>query len=256
MRAAWLVLVVTIAVMERDAGACSCMSPAAVLLTPDRGDDVPLNARVRVEVPASGALSPVVLRVHKGAEVPATTRSATGGFYRSVELTPKKPLEPKTRYEVAYVDSDRHPSTIVFGTFTTGTTTDTAAPRIDAMGSATPHRVGAVSPGGVIVLSSCSTSDPWIVIDGVSASDRAGAQLAFGVWRADPNGVVDDSKPPAATLLAHDGTLTLGRISTCDPHTFALPDKGVVVLGIAAIDEAGNKSATKRLRVDMSAAVP
>src|SRR6185369_686768 len=97
---------------------------------------------------------------------------------------------------------------------------------------------------GVIVMSSCATSDPWITVDGLSATDRQGAQIAWAVWRADASGTIDDTKPPAATLLANDkGILTLGRTSTCDPHTFALPDKGIVTLGLAALDEAGNKSA-------------
>jgi hypothetical protein len=58
------------------------------------------------------------------------------GTGRAVELTPVTPLEPSTRYEVATVDASKVPPNRVSGTFTTGRTTDTTAPRIDAMGPA------------------------------------------------------------------------------------------------------------------------
>src|SRR4051812_37614419 len=103
----------------RDADACSCMDPPPVLITPDRNDEAPLNTRVRVEVPFAKDVPDVVLRVHKGDVVPTTKRAAKGDWLAFVELVPKKPLDPKARYEIGYVDETRHPSTIVFGTFTT-----------------------------------------------------------------------------------------------------------------------------------------
>jgi hypothetical protein len=237
--------------IARDANACSCMDPPPVLLTPDRNDDAPLNTRVRVEVPFSKDVPDVVLRVHKGDVVPATKRAVKGDWVAFVEVVPKKPLDPKTRYEIGYVDPMRHPSTIVFGTFTTGIASDTTAPRIETFGGAIAHK-------DTMRTNSCSVSNPRVVIDGLASSDpgRAGAQIAWSVWRADANGVVDDTKPPAATLLEQNGAITLGRTSSCDPRSFDLPEKGVVTLGIAAVDEAGNKSATRKVRVDLGAAVP
>src|SRR4051812_31398136 len=102
MKAPHVVLLALIAgaAIPRDAHACSCREPPPVLLTPDRNDEAPLNTRVRVEVPMAGDVPDVVLRVHQGDVVPATKRATKGAWLASVEIVPKKPLDPKTRYEI------------------------------------------------------------------------------------------------------------------------------------------------------------
>jgi len=238
-----------------DATACSCAGPRIALLGPTQIDDAPLNTRVRVEMPdpnasrvAGGGL---VVRAHGGAVVPTTSRSiAPGRWLATLELTPNAPLAPATRYEVAVVDPTAHPSVTVLGTFKTGTTTDATAPRLDALGVAhavrNPHPIGSM----------CQVAGPWIVLDGVAATDpgRADAKLVFGVWLGDAAGNVDANKPPTAIRRAHEGRLHLGQSSACDPYLFPLPAKGVVWLGIAALDEAGNASTMRKVKVDLDAA--
>lgn len=234
---------------EREAGACSCAGPRLTLLSPERVDDAPLNAKVRVEVPANGSSGKITLRVVGGAEVAVTmNRYKPGGWLELVELVPKAPLGASTRYEVASVDLDQYPSTVVFGTFRTGVSADTTAPRVERLGAAVAHR-SRRSGGG-----SCQVAGPWVTIEGVRAVDpgRAEAQLAVGVWLGDAAGNVDASKPPTAIVSPFKGTLHVGRTSLCDPHDFPLPKGGSAWLGVAALDEAGNASGLRKMRVDLS----
>jgi hypothetical protein len=247
------------ALPARDADACSCAAGPPAMITP--GPIAPLNAHVRIEVASYASTSSVFeLRVHKGAPVATTSKKTSPGLVDATELVPLAPLAPHTRYDVAEIVRDMHPPIVVFGTFETGDAADTTAPRIDRNGVAQAHSLSAVRAGsGFHVLrSTCSAVEPRIEIEGIHASDpgRADAKLAFAIWRAEASGRIDDTRAPAATLLANGDSLVIGRSSICDPHNFALADKGVVVLGVAAVDEAGNKSPTRTLRVDMSAAVP
>ena len=241
--------------LERDAGACSCVEPHAALVDPDRVDDAPLNARIRLETPASGIASAAggtaVLRVHHGSEAPTSSRLiAPGGWVSMIELTPSASLAPATQYEVALLDPTAFPSATVIGTFRTGDARDTVPPRIDAMGPAVAfknsHAQGAA----------CQVPGPWVIIEGVRAEDpgRPKAQLVFGVWLADRAGNVDVKNPPTAMVTSHDGTLRIGQTSLCDRHSFPMPKTPFMQLGIAALDEAGNVSAVRRVRVDLAGA--
>src|SRR3954467_12567514 len=120
--------------LEREAGACSCLGPQTALLGPDRVDDAPLNARVRLVTPASGGRSAgalAVLRVHGGNDVALTrTTIAPGGSLSTIELVPTARLSAATQYEVALVEPGSVPETTVIGTFRTGSAPDTIAPRI------------------------------------------------------------------------------------------------------------------------------
>ncbi len=261
---ALVVLSAALVSTEREVGACSCAGPDATLLAPERVDDAPLNARIRFEIPSPSSTLPalsatsaaaaggVVLRVHgRAATVAATTRAiATGGSTSFVELTPSAPLEPSTQYEVATVDATQIPSSRVFGTFRTGRASDGTAPRIDAMGPAIAFKN--TNPMG----SMCMVPGPWVTIEGVVAEDpgRRDAQLVYAVWLGDASGAIDTRKPPTAVATAHAGRLDLGRTSLCDPHAFPFPTSGAAWLGIAVMDEAGNTSAVRRMRVDLAGA--
>jgi hypothetical protein len=234
----------------RDAGACSCVGPEVALLSPDRVDDAPLNVRVRADVPSYGSSGApqVVLRVHGGAVVETTSRSIPSGSVTTVELTPKRPLAAQTRYEIAAVDTSRRPSITIFGTFKTGDATDTVAPKLDTLGVVTAHKAtNAIS-------SACQASGPWVTLDGVVASDpgRAGAQLGLAIWLGDGAGKVDDTKTPTAIEPLHGSSVQIGRSSICSPRSFPFPQTGQPWLGIALVDEAGNRSATRRVRVDLT----
>jgi hypothetical protein len=234
----------------REAGACSCVGPQSALLTPDRVDDAPLNTRVRVELASSKGGGRLVLRaVGSSADIPTAARTMTpGGWLEIVELVPQKPLAPDTRHLVALVDRAQHPTTTVIGTFKTGTSTDTSAPRIDAFGTATAHRNAGLVGGG-----SCSVPGPWVTIDTIRADDpgRRDAQIVFGVWLGDASGRVDATKPPTTILRSYDGGLNIGQMSLCDPRSFPLPSSRFAWLGIAALDEAGNASALRKVHVEL-----
>lgn len=239
--------------VEREAGACSCGGPVVALIGPDRVDDAPLNTKVRLEMPNLGAVASMVLRVHGSGKVVVTTaRSFTpGGWLSFVELTPSAPLEPSTQYEVATVEPTKVPSTTVIGTFHTGTTADTTPPHLDSVGA--PLAFKNINPMG----SACQVAGPWINIDGVRAADpgRPDAQLVYGVWLGDAGGNIDAKRPPTALLSAIEVEhLQIGQSSVCDPRGFPIPKAAVMWLGIAAIDEAGNTSAVRRVRVDLAGA--
>jgi hypothetical protein len=251
------------ATTEREAGACSCAGPQTVLVAPDRADDVPLNARIRVDAlspahvnapPRLNGASSLVLRVYPtGAVVPTTLRTfAAGGQLAIAELVPSALLAPATQYDVALHDALDWPTTTVVGTFRTAKTSDTTAPRIHAVGAATAFK--SAHTGGT-----CEVAGPWVTIEGISADDpgRPDAQLLYAVWLGDSAGNVDTKKPPTALVRAHDGMLELGQTSLCDAHDFPIAKKAAFMwLGIAAIDEAGNTSAERKVRVDLAGARP
>lgn len=230
-----------------DASACSCVGPRDVLVGPDRIEDAPTNTRIRVEVAEAARASGVVVRVSGAdAAVETTSRTWPSGYLTFVELTPKKPLAPSTRYEIAVVDKSKFPSTTVLGTFKTGTTADAVAPKLDAIGTTAAH--GNAHAGG----GDCSIKGPWVDIGPITVDDpgRPAAKLVYAVWAGDANGNVDTSKPPNAMLLPHQKSVTLGKRSLCDPHGYDLPKTPLATFAIAAVDEAGNTSAPKRFRVD------
>lgn len=241
---------------EREAGACSCGGPDIALVAPERVDDAPLNAKVRIDAPSAGAVTPgasgPILRVHDGGRVvPSTSRTiAPGGSSSSLEITPTSALAPSTQYEIAMLDPSRVPATIVIGTFKTGTTLDTTAPRLDSVGNVSAYKN--VNASG----SSCQVPGPWVTIDGLRAEDpgRPNAQLVYGVWLGDAAGNVDTKKPPTSVQRLDNGRLHVGQTSLCDPNAFPIPKAPIMWLGIAAIDEAGNTSPARRVRVDLAGA--
>lgn len=230
-----------------DARACSCVEPRDVLVGPSRIDDAPTNARIRVEVADAARAGSVVVRASgDAAAVETSRRTWPSGSLTFVELTPKKPLAPSTRYEIAIVDKNKFPSTTVLGTFKTGTAADTTAPKLDAIGTAVAQ--GNARAGG----GDCSIKGPWVDVGPFTVDDpgRPNAKLVYALWSGDANGNVDTSKPPSAMLLPHHKSLTIGQRSLCDPHGFDLPKTPFGSFAIAAVDEAGNTSAPKRFRVD------
>jgi hypothetical protein len=234
------------ALLDRGARACSCFGPRPALVSPGPDHPAPVTSRVRALVPihrAAGAT--VVLRPPGGAPVAVATASRSMGGVDLVELTPSAPLAPDTRYEIALHSPGQYPSTFVFGTFRTGATRDVKAPRIDAIGVAGAH----ANPGAM--SSMCQSADTVVTLDGISVSDpdRDGAEIALGVWIADAAGRVDTKKLPVYWAVPKNGHVQLGRTSICDPRELPLPNAPAVTLGVAAIDESGNTSPVKLVRV-------
>jgi hypothetical protein len=238
---------------EPESHACSCVGPQLSFLSPAHADDAPLNVHVRLEAPSSGlSARALVLRVHDGPTVATQVRTTPGPSVTIAELVPTAALSPLTRYEVATVDTTKHPSTIVIGTFQTGTSTDTRPPRLERVGR--PRTTINTQFGG----GDCSIQGPWITVGGIVASDpdRPGAQLAYGVWQADKGGKLDTTRPPDALVFPRQkDTIAIGQTSLCDVHAFTF-DSAVVSLAIAAIDESGNASPPVRLRADVTRSTP
>jgi hypothetical protein len=234
--------------------ACSCFGPALSVLTPQRPEGVPTNTRVRVMVPAVSqgqSLPTLALRTRGGAEVAARSRVYPDAAESLVELTPVSPLAPDTRYEIAVVDSTRHPATTVVSTFVTGKDADVSAPVLDSLGTVAV-KMNLHFGGG-----DCSIAGPWVTVDGFRVHDpgRSDAELLFGVWGRNAQGVLDTNRPPDALLAPYRQALTIGRSSLCDMRDFPL--KGPIVpLAIAVVDEAGNTSAKRRINVDVTRTSP
>jgi hypothetical protein len=161
------------------------------------------------------------------------------------ELTPRAPLAKNTRYSVALIRTDQKPSTWVFGSFRTTTEVDHQAPSLAPLGKV-------ISGGGGAMFSMCDTSDVYANVHSVVGSDpgRANARLLYGVWIGDPAGKIDGTKPPTGLLEVEEGNwLAIGNADLCNMLKFPFPARRDVVLGIAAVDEAGNKSAIRTVRV-------
>lgn len=226
------------------ADACSCAAPEPHMLSPARLTKAPLNAHVRVAVPSylTGRLA---LRKHGGGEIAVKRIDSPVRGMAFADLVPEKPLEADTRYEVAFIRPDQHPSTLVFGTFVTGTAADTTAPIAPKLEKTTVNAQRSIS------FSSCSVNTPWVHIgaSGARDPDRNDAQLLHAVWASNARGTIDLNAPPTAYLLEKDGKIKLGKSSLCDPNEFPLPAQGNLTLAIAAVDEAGNRSAVQKINV-------
>lgn len=195
----------------------------------------------------------MMLRGPGGIEVATTVRSLSFARYMvEEELTPLAPLAPSTKYEIASVDPNAHPSVTVAGAFTTGTASDTTPPRIDKIGAAT------VRHNPAPVSSMCETTGPWVKLEGIVAQDpgRPEASLLLVAWRGDSTGAIDTKMHPIAIRMASEGQLFLGRASSCDPYGEDLAPSGMLHLGIAVIDESGNTSPVRKLSIDLAKSVP
>jgi hypothetical protein len=243
--------------ISHDASACSCGVPMPRLLTPARGDGAPLNTKVRVAIATPWYTKPTdrveLRKVDGGGVVPVTEHRVKLGGLEIRELTPRAAFAPNTRYALALVRSDQRPSTWVFGSFRTGAAADRKAPVLSSLGAATAH-IGTGNYG-----STCDTGDAHAIVRSVVASDpeRAQARLLFGVWVGDATGRVDATKPPTGLLeletdASRPNELAIGNGDLCNMSKFPFPARQNVVLGIAAVDEAGNSSALRTVRLRFS----
>lgn len=250
---AWLLLLLAPLFQAEPAGACSCVPPRAVLISPAPGTPAPLNTRVRLALPGPGSgagQEELVLRARGGAPVAVKRTDSALGALTHIELVPEAPLASETRYELAVVAKDRHPSTLVFGTFKTEKEADTTAPAGGKLDKPVVYKAKNWYGG------SCGIGTPWATLSVAEGKDqgRPGARLVYAVWSADGGGRLDTSSAPKAFLVASEGTLTIGQTSLCDPDDYPLPDKGRATLGFALVDEAGNRGAVQRVVFDISAA--
>jgi hypothetical protein len=236
--------------ITNDVNACSCVPPRPVLLSPESSIQAPLNTHIRITLPTylKGNL---VFRKHQGADVPFQRFDSPAQRTPHIALVPSKPLDPDTRYEIALVNPEAHPSTFVFGTFVTGKDVDSTAPTNPKITRTVvnAHRSS--------MMTSCAVSTPWAQIFLNKSEDpgRTDVPILYAVWSATGKNKIDLNGPPTAFVREDGGKLKLGRTSYCDPDEFPLPPTGTVSLAIAAVDSAGNRSAVQRTTLTMSAPV-
>lgn len=230
-----------------DSASCSCHPPLPWMLSPARDGKAPLNTQIRVALPTYYNSLPS-LRKYRGDYVMTFMEDIRRDSLGYFNLIPQKPLEPNTRYEV-YVDrsSPQDPRILVFGTFVTGDATDTKAPTAPKIEKVTPNPSRGKDDA-------CYVYGSWIQFSTSEARDpgRDDARLTYAAWVSYAKGKLDVARmPDGYAIPTKDGTFTLGQSSRCDANEFPLPTEGEVTLGIAAVDEAGNKSAVKRVKLDM-----
>ncbi len=233
------------------AAACSCVGPRPRFLSPHAAN-APLNSHARVEVPNDYAKRTFVLRAHRGAVVPTRVATIAGAELTVVDLAPTSALAPETRYEIAAVDANLHPSTLVIGTFVTGTSSDVVAPLLPSLGTVRTNLNLGPSAGGM-----CTVRGPWITVAKSVAQDpnRADAELGFYVWKLAPGAAYDARKPPDALVFPFRDAISIGKTSMCDTHEIELSGASVDLV-LAAVDEAGNRSPTRRAHVDLTRPTP
>jgi hypothetical protein len=247
-----LLVLIAVSVASDDARACSCVGPHFVFLSPMGADSAPVNVHVRLEAPsnAQGAQT-FVVRAHGSATaVTVQTRTYAEPSVTIVELVPSASLPALTRFEVATVDPTAHPPTTVIGTFKTGSTADTTAPRFDSIGKQRT-RLNTHFGGG-----DCSIQGPWIALsDLVAHDDRPDGQLAYAVWAADATGTLNTTRGPDTLVFPYNNAISIGQTSLCDPRRFTFRGS-VVTLAVAAVDESGNTSRSIRIRADLTHDTP
>lgn len=228
--------------------ACSCAHPSPQLWAPLDTSPAPFDTRVTVAVPKTVPSEGVLLRPVGGQAIPRSLSRHPSGAFDMLVLTPEQPLPKGQRFEVAVVDPDHHPQTLVFGTFATGDDEDDDAPTLGPVGQVSYH-AEVVSP-----KTSCASLERWLEIPLGGADDphRPQATLLFGVWLSS-TGKIDPKAPPTYVLPQRDDVVVIGRQHRCSHLGAELPSgPAKVAIGIASIDEAGNQSPMQRRSVLIS----
>lgn len=239
-----------------DLGATTCSSPSTVIV-PGARAVAPLNTHVWIygyddtEDPQRFELREAPGQKSAGQSVTTRAQRAdTGDGTFVVELVPERELKAKTRFEVWAVGKSER----LVGTLRTGTSRDTTAPTWMGASKVETIRPRAPSPGSgrrVIVI---SDSDGLRVM-GSRATD-SGGRVLYAAWKGDAGKPIDFSRPPDGWAYDVDPAssivVILGTPDVCSPKTFAVPhDKTEIQIGLAAVDLAGNRSATSEHRVKL-----
>jgi hypothetical protein len=244
MRNAPLLLAAALSLLpSRPANACSCKSPG-VKVFPESAEEAPTDTHVWLfDQTLSLAEEGVALSGPDG-EIEVERRSLVSGKVRVIELIPKKPLAPKTKYSVAYTLKGENRKAAL----STGAGPDAKSPLFDGV-----EKTFYVKRPKVCC--DCSTGDPFIDLKLKAASDdnTPGETMLYAIWLPGEDGQIDYSAPPTAYAVAYPAWsdaaflgsyLTLGHPSICSADNFTLPKSGRKLrLGVAAIDRAGNASA-------------
>jgi len=226
-----------------EAARAGCGAPPPKLLLPIDGQDAPLNSKITVSLEQRDWIDRVVLRPMGGTPVGVskTPLPSPVGLVL-VQLSPDQPLAPRTQYELAIVGPPgNHPGTLIFGTFSTGGASDDAPPALRVDGA---HYFEEENGVGSPLA--------WLEVGvGTEDGDRRGTKSLFAIWLPDAKGRLA-TNGPADFYVPQDGAVV--RISSydiCSGWYVPLPAKlGSAEVGIAAIDEANNRSRTARVKVN------
>lgn len=249
------------------AGAICGLSPPVHTL-PRRGVAAPLNAHVVVSRPSASS----------GYEVTLTTAPARGAAERAriavkrsvdanhafehVELVPAAPLLPRTAYEVWGGGA-------IVGAFTTGDATDTSAPTwAGARGGKAyvPPKANAQRTTSRVIRLAEECGEPYVEIESIApaADDQTPENdIRYALWAGDPKAALDYGKPPfgwctidvaaqrSSTLNGRQPIFVLryGNTEGLDDDLRELPPMRPLLVGVRAIDLAGNASAPSELVV-------
>jgi hypothetical protein len=202
-----------------------------------------------------------------GADVACRRRVIGMEKERIIELVPVQPLDPEQSFHIVITTparpgkiggrgaSARQNTSRFVSEFTTGGSLDQQPPTWAGITSAqiARRRFFVVHQGNKTIRAMDSgRNDPWLVVNAPQARDDAspGAQLAYAIWIAGPQGRVDYTRPPVSFLAWRDGRILAGRDEAfsdsdmCDIPSFPFPDVSKPLrIGIRAIDPAGNASA-------------
>ena len=232
--------------------ACSCARPESQLWSPLDKQQAPLNASITLAL-STRTSGKLVLRPIGGEAVPYSEVRMPAGWQQIAVLTPKKPLQPDTRYEVAFVERPDHPRTLIFGTFKTGTHSDDKAPDL------APPKRAVFHDETVARGTSCQSHERWIDIELPAAKDERDGRVLYGLWVADKQGKLDLKAPPLVLEPRRDNAdkLTFGATSMCFPRKLQLPaGPRRLPIAVAAFDNAGHRSAVHRTWVQVPKGQP
>jgi hypothetical protein len=239
-----------------DLGATTCNSPPTVVVPGTRAV-APLNTHVWIygydeeQDPRHFELREAPGEKSAGQTITTRARRAdTGDGTFAVELVPERDLKAKTRFEVWAVGKSEH----LVGTLRTGTTRDTTAPSWTGATKVEPIRPrGPTKHNGrrVIVISEAD----GLRVMGSRATD-SGGRVLYAAWKGAAGKPIDFSRPPDGWAYDIDPAssivVILGTPDVCVPKTFAVPsDERELQIGLAAVDLAGNRSATSEHRVKL-----
>jgi hypothetical protein len=257
-----LVLVVMIVAGTRDARAI-CGEPPPIATSPHRRDLAPTNARVTMTVRRDwrqGTTFELRTAPAPGREralVPTKVRQSNSGDYERFELVPDAPLAPGTAFEIWATRGE------LIGAFVTGAYADTSPPTWSGLTTGTAYKKPAPVRGrpGVITLSEeCGEHFLSLRTAAVAVDDHT-KDIRYAVWAAPSTQKIDYTRPPLgwtrideenARLASPPGkpiSYTLGYGNTDFDNDIDLPTVRPLLVGVKAIDLAGNESAPSELAV-------
>lgn len=266
----------------RDAGAICGRAADASMMPPPIAVRAPINAQITLSLPSSWRTQTLcadepskcvagsfelALRAAPGdratgvapAAIDAAVTESMLGAIATVVMKPRAPLAPRTRYEVVRSDKSGKVPLLVFGTFTTGDTTDDKAPAWSGIAS---HRVGSTGPTknkGVVTIAVECAANALDVVGAVATDESAPASaLRYAVWIVDEGRAIDYASTPLAILEGRvepkrgGGAEVAVTVPLDRDGRLALPNgKKTAKVGMRAIDLAGNASASSEITVKL-----